>query len=230
MPIAVKELHPYMRFDVNVLKYFHHPNIVKPIGYCLEGAQIFLVYEFMSNGMSMDLTNRELPLVTKVKIVVGIARGLVFLHKTLSKKIMPRFSESPLYRHNIFLDKDYTAKLSDYDVSIFVGIPPRIPNICIDGCIELLTNPTFYGVVFLEVLTRHQIIYLDKLRMIESFFIHYGKESLLHISKLCFEICNEVDSESKMLTTLEEYDKLIRERLSDWLRDTKSMDRLSVKF
>ncbi|GJX19921.1 probable receptor-like protein kinase isoform X1 [Tanacetum coccineum] len=50
-----------------VLTYLRHPNIVKLIGYCLEGAVA------------------RLPLDTRVKMALGIARGLVFLHSTQDK-------------------------------------------------------------------------------------------------------------------------------------------------
>ncbi|KAJ0891538.1 putative protein kinase RLK-Pelle-CrRLK1L-1 family [Helianthus annuus] len=50
LPIVVKKLYRYKRFDLGMLQEFHHPNLVKFIGYCLEGKQLFLVYEFMPKG------------------------------------------------------------------------------------------------------------------------------------------------------------------------------------
>ncbi|KAF5789227.1 putative protein kinase RLK-Pelle-CrRLK1L-1 family [Helianthus annuus] len=77
LPITVKKLNRYTHFDLGMLQEFHHPNLVKFIGYCLEGKQLFLVYEFMRKGNFEDLLRSgdvaELPLVTKVKIIVGIA-------------------------------------------------------------------------------------------------------------------------------------------------------------
>uniref|UniRef100_A0A251TTB9 Putative serine-threonine/tyrosine-protein kinase catalytic domain-containing protein n=1 Tax=Helianthus annuus TaxID=4232 RepID=A0A251TTB9_HELAN len=99
-----------MQFDLGMFQEFHHPNLVKLIGYCLEGKQLFLVYEFMRKGRFEDLLRSgdvaRLPLVTKVKIIVGIARGIVFLQA-------PQFnptsqigaSDSRLYRHKILLDE-----------------------------------------------------------------------------------------------------------------------------
>ena len=44
-----------MQFDLEMLKEFRHPNLVKLIGYCLKGVQLFLVYEFVPNGNFKDL-------------------------------------------------------------------------------------------------------------------------------------------------------------------------------
>nr|GFA93459.1 serine/threonine/dual specificity protein kinase, catalytic domain-containing protein [Tanacetum cinerariifolium] len=56
------------------------------LGYCLEGEHLFLVYKFMHNGNFEDLLRSgaaaRLPMVTKAKIAVGIARGVGFLNET----------------------------------------------------------------------------------------------------------------------------------------------------
>ncbi|KAJ0752054.1 hypothetical protein HanPI659440_Chr09g0319921 [Helianthus annuus] len=109
---------------------------------------------------------------------------------------------------------------------MFVGIP----YINIDGVLELTSNLSGYEVVFLEVLTGHTTIYSAKLEKIESVYGECGKESLLHIVKLCFKICNEEDSESKMVTMLKEHDELIRERLGDWLCDPKSKETFNLSI
>ncbi|KAI3754384.1 hypothetical protein L1987_54167 [Smallanthus sonchifolius] len=129
LPIAIKRLNSYKFFDPDMLKEFCHPNLVELIGYCLEGEQIFLVYEFMRNGNLKDLlwsgTIAQLPLFIKVKIVVGMARAIVFLHKTQDEvRAYPYHTgtvgEYRLHRHKILLDEDFTAKLLDYDVTKLV--------------------------------------------------------------------------------------------------------------
>uniref|UniRef100_A0A251TTC5 Protein kinase domain-containing protein n=1 Tax=Helianthus annuus TaxID=4232 RepID=A0A251TTC5_HELAN len=106
LPIAVKKLYRCTPFDLEMLNSFRHPNLVKLIGYCLEGDRLFLIYEFMHKGNLEDLLHStRLPLVTKVKIVVEIAQGIIFLQNTLSNRTQPTVSESPLYRHKILLDE-----------------------------------------------------------------------------------------------------------------------------
>ncbi|KAL7592904.1 hypothetical protein Lser_V15G33127 [Lactuca serriola] len=83
--VAIKRLEHYEcadRLELEMLKDFTHPNLEKLIGYCLQGKKLFLVYELLPNGNFEDLLHSggvaRLPLVTKVKIAIGIARGIVF--------------------------------------------------------------------------------------------------------------------------------------------------------
>uniref|UniRef100_A0A251TRU2 Putative tyrosine-protein kinase, neurotrophic receptor, type 3 n=1 Tax=Helianthus annuus TaxID=4232 RepID=A0A251TRU2_HELAN len=68
-----------------VLKKLSHPNLVKLIGYCFEGDLLFLVDEFYYGNFEDCLLYgaiSRLPLDTKVKMALGIARAIVFLHQT----------------------------------------------------------------------------------------------------------------------------------------------------
>ncbi|PWA56800.1 serine/threonine/dual specificity protein kinase, catalytic domain-containing protein [Artemisia annua] len=232
LPIAVNKLHCYKHFDLEMLKEFRHPNLVKLIGYCLEGEQLFLVYEFVSNGNFEDLLCSggvaRLPLATKVKMAVGIARGIVFLHETQLHKglgkadrCLPRFDvdEPLLERHKILLDEEFTAKLSDYDVTKLVHgcYPPNhhdFDDYYYPGGEPLHPQSNFFGfrVVFTEILTGQRIPNAIELGKIEHSFNYDDKKSLADIAKLCFEICDEVNSESKMVTILEKYEKLLQTR------------------
>ncbi|KAL7592899.1 hypothetical protein Lser_V15G33128 [Lactuca serriola] len=207
-----------------MLKEFSHPNLQKLIGYCLQGKNLFLVYEFMPNGNFEYLLNRggvaRLPLVTKVKIALGIAQGIVFLNKT-QYKVGSFFSgkiyESQLDRSKILLDEDFTAKLSGYDVTKLIqGCYPketlhvRYPDIgdYYPGWsepLELERNLSGFTVVFAELLTGISIPNEKSLQKIcnECFINQHGKLSMDDIAKKCFQICNEVNSESRMLRILE---------------------------
>ncbi|KAM0031069.1 putative protein kinase RLK-Pelle-CrRLK1L-1 family [Helianthus debilis subsp. tardiflorus] len=226
MPIAVKILHQKKPSNLETLKEFVHPNLVKLVGYSFQGERLCLLYEFMHKGNLGDLLRSgavaRLPLVTKVKIVVGIARGIVFLQKIPSQKRWSRVGESWLDRRKILLDEDFTAKLSDYDVSTLVDAENNIAYLDIYGALELKSNLSGYEVVFVEVLTGERIYSSNRLEKIDRLFCQCGNGSLQHIAQLCFEICNEVDSESKMVTMLNEHDVLIRNRLKLWLRNTHS--------
>ncbi|KAI3797451.1 hypothetical protein L1987_32708 [Smallanthus sonchifolius] len=125
LPVVVKRIHHYSYFDRQMLKECSHPNIVKLIGYCMEAEQLFLVYEFMHNGNFDEILSSgvvaRLPLVKKVQIAFGVARGILFLQKMhcyfgTDKMIKPMFE-----RRDIMLDKDFLAKLSDYGVTDYLS-------------------------------------------------------------------------------------------------------------
>ena len=72
--------------EVNFLGDLLHLNLVKLIGYCIEDDQRLLVYEFMPRGsLENHLFRRALPLgPSKMKIALGAAKGLAFLHESFA--------------------------------------------------------------------------------------------------------------------------------------------------
>ncbi|XP_047321029.1 receptor-like protein kinase FERONIA [Impatiens glandulifera] len=94
---------------------FRHPNLVKMFGYCTDKRQLCLVYEFLENGsLDKHLFTRgsiakPLSWDIRLKIAIGIAQGLAFLHTSRPSIIMRDVKSS-----NILLDKNYNAKLADF--------------------------------------------------------------------------------------------------------------------
>ncbi|KAE8720094.1 putative serine/threonine-protein kinase Cx32 [Hibiscus syriacus] len=103
--------------EVNFLGRLSHPSLVKLLGYCWEDTELLLVYEFMQKGSLENHLFRRNPAIepmsweTRLKIVIGAARGLAFLH----------FSEKVIYRDfkasNILLDGNFNAKISDFGLA-----------------------------------------------------------------------------------------------------------------
>ncbi|KAI9111338.1 hypothetical protein K1719_017028 [Acacia pycnantha] len=124
MVVAVKRLKPEGSFqghkewltEVNYLGQLHHVNLVKLIGYCLEGENRLLVYEFMPKGSLENHLFRRGPQPlswsVRMKVAIGAARGLSFLHNAKSQVIYRDFKAS-----NILLDADFNAKLSDFGLA-----------------------------------------------------------------------------------------------------------------
>ncbi|XAR67573.1 Non-specific serine/threonine protein kinase [Bertholletia excelsa] len=102
--------------EVIFLGQLRHPNLVKLIGYCCEDEQRLLVYEYMALGSLENQLFRKhaipLPWTRRMKVAVGAAKGLAFLHGEEKPVIYRDFKTS-----NILLDSDYTAKLSDFGLA-----------------------------------------------------------------------------------------------------------------
>ncbi|XP_022952040.1 probable serine/threonine-protein kinase PBL3 [Cucurbita moschata] len=121
--VAVKKLkleapqgHKEWLTEVNYLGKFHHPNLVKLIGYCLEGENRLLVYEFMPRGSLENhlfrTCSQPLSWAVRIKVAIAAARGLSFLHEAESPVIYRDFKAS-----NILLDAEFNAKLSDFGLA-----------------------------------------------------------------------------------------------------------------
>ncbi|KAK9128435.1 hypothetical protein Syun_017232 [Stephania yunnanensis] len=152
--------------EVIFLGKLSHPNLVKLIGYCCEDEHRVLIYEYMSRGsVESNFFSRllvPLPWSIRMKILLGAARGLAFLHEAEKPVIYRDFKTS-----NILLDQDYNPKLSDFGLAKDgpVGdksyVSTRImgtygyaaPEYLNTGRLTSRSDVYSFGVVLLEMLT-----------------------------------------------------------------------------
>ncbi|XP_057726273.1 probable leucine-rich repeat receptor-like serine/threonine-protein kinase At3g14840 [Arachis stenosperma] len=105
--------------EIGMISALQHSCLVKLYGCCVEGDQLFLVYEYMqNNSLAHALFGREenqikLDWQTRHKICVGIARGLAYLHEESRVKVVHRDIKAT----NILLDKDLHPKISDFGLA-----------------------------------------------------------------------------------------------------------------
>ncbi|KAK1310846.1 Leucine-rich repeat receptor protein kinase EXS [Acorus calamus] len=100
-----------------------HPNLVPLLGYCVFSDERFLVYEYMENGsLETWLRNRDdareaLDWATRLKICLGSACGLAFLHHGFVPHIIHRDMKSS----NILLDRAFEARVSDFGLARIIS-------------------------------------------------------------------------------------------------------------
>ncbi|XP_060668681.1 serine/threonine-protein kinase PBL27 [Ziziphus jujuba] len=160
--------------EVLMLSLLHHPNLVNLIGYCADGDQRLLVYEFMPLGSLEDHLHdlppdREpLDWNTRMKIAAGAAKGLEYLHDKANPPVIYRDLKSS----NILLDEGYHPKLSDFGLAKLgpVGdkthVSTRVmgtygycaPEYAMTGQLTLKSDVYSFGVVFLELITGRKAI------------------------------------------------------------------------
>ncbi|KAL0855989.1 hypothetical protein Bca101_061142 [Brassica carinata] len=182
LTVAVKTLNPdglqghkEWLAEINFLGNLVHPSLVKLVGYCMEDDQRLLVYEFMPRGsLENHLFRRTLPLPwsVRMKIALGAAKGLAFLHEEAEKPVIYRDFKTS----NILLDAEYNAKLSDFGLAKDAPdekkshVSTRVmgtygyaaPEYVMTGHLTTKSDVYSFGVVLLEILTGRRAV--DKSR------------------------------------------------------------------
>ncbi|KAK1416507.1 hypothetical protein QVD17_32298 [Tagetes erecta] len=178
LPVAIKKFNPEStqgfqewQSEVNFLGQFSHPNLIKLLGYCQENKKLLLVYEYMQKGsLDMQLFRKgvkPLPWDTRVKIAMGAAQGLAFLHTAENNVIYRDVKAS-----NILLDEDYNAKISDFGLAKLgpangeSHVTTRVmgtngyaaPEYVATGHIYFKSDVYSFGVTMLEIITGLRVL------------------------------------------------------------------------
>ncbi|VVA38748.1 PREDICTED: rust resistance kinase Lr10 [Prunus dulcis] len=104
--------------EVATIGRIRHVNVVRLIGFCVEGSKRALVYDFMSNGslekyIFSQQGDVSLSCHKIFEIALGVARGIDYLHQGCDMQIL-HFDIKP---HNILLDENFTPKVSDFGLA-----------------------------------------------------------------------------------------------------------------
>ncbi|KAJ9692205.1 hypothetical protein PVL29_011330 [Vitis rotundifolia] len=103
--------------EAKLLKRVHHKNLVCLAGYCNDGTNTALIYEYMSNGnLRQRLSARDTDVLywkERLQIAVDVAQGLEYLHNGCKPPIIHRDVKTS----NILLNKKLQAKIADFGLS-----------------------------------------------------------------------------------------------------------------
>ncbi|KAI5556871.1 hypothetical protein POPTR_018G081300v4 [Populus trichocarpa] len=152
--------------EVEIISRVHHKHLVSLVGYCITGAHRLLVYEFVPNNtLEFHLHGKGRPTMdwpTRLKIALGSAKGLAYLHEDCHPKIIHR----DIKASNILLDFKFEAKVADFGLAkissdVNTHVSTRVmgtfgylaPEYASSGKLTDKSDVFSYGVMLLELIT-----------------------------------------------------------------------------
>lgn len=169
--VAVKKLSAttgkakeYFESEIKLVSNVHHRNIIRFLGCSSRGSELLLVFEYMTNrSLDIFLYGEKRGLLRwkqRVNIILGIARGLVYLHEHFHKRIIHR----DIKPSNILLDDDFQPKIADFGLAKlmrddqshlttrFAGTSGyTAPEYAIHGQLSEKVDTYSFGIVVLEI-------------------------------------------------------------------------------
>lgn len=102
--------------EIQMLSCYKHKNLISLIGFCDEGGENILVYEYAKYG-SLDkyISDSNLSRIKRLQISLGAARGLNYLHDDVGPQ--HRVLHRDIKSSNILLNENWEAKISDFGLS-----------------------------------------------------------------------------------------------------------------
>lgn len=155
--------------EVDTISRVHHKHLVSLVGHCSTGSERMLVYEFVPNNtLEFHLHGKGRPTMdwpTRLKIALGSAKGLAYLHEDCHPKIIHRDIKSS----NILLDFKFEAKVADFGLAKFSSdvnthVSTRVmgtfgylaPEYASSGKLTDKSDVFSFGVMLLELITGHR--------------------------------------------------------------------------
>uniref|UniRef100_A0A803LRM1 non-specific serine/threonine protein kinase n=1 Tax=Chenopodium quinoa TaxID=63459 RepID=A0A803LRM1_CHEQI len=156
------------RVEVEAIGHVRHKNLVRLLGYCIEGVHRMLVYEYVNNGNLEQWIHGAmrhhgtLTWEARIKVLLGTAKALAYLHESIEPKVVHRDIKSS----NILIDTDFNAKVSDFGLAKLLDsgeshITTRVmgtfgyvaPEYANSGLLNEKSDIYSFGVLLLEAIT-----------------------------------------------------------------------------
>ncbi|XP_020682741.1 proline-rich receptor-like protein kinase PERK4 [Dendrobium catenatum] len=152
--------------EVDIISRVHHRHLLSLVGYCIAGSQRMLVYDFIPNRtLEYHLHGKGLPVMdwsTRLKIAIGSAKGIAYLHEECHPRIIHRDIKSS----NILLDFKFEAMVADFGLAKLSSdnhthVSTRVmgtfgylaPEYASSGKLTEKSDVFSYGVMLLELIT-----------------------------------------------------------------------------
>ncbi|XP_042009807.1 probable receptor-like protein kinase At5g18500 [Salvia splendens] len=154
--------------EVEAIGHVRHKNLVRLLGYCIEGTHRMLVYEYVNNANLEQWLHGAmrhhgyLTWEARMKILLGTAKALAYLHEAIEPKVVHRDIKSS----NILIDEEFNAKVSDFGLAKLLGagkshITTRVmgtfgyvaPEYANTGLLNEKSDVYSFGVLLLEAIT-----------------------------------------------------------------------------
>ncbi|KAG8072622.1 hypothetical protein GUJ93_ZPchr0006g41620 [Zizania palustris] len=179
-PVAIKKLYAHypqslkeFETELETVGSIKHRNLVSLQGYSLSPSGNLLFYDYMENGSLWDVLHagsskkQKLDWEARLRIALGAAQGLAYLHHDCNPRIIHRDVKSK----NILLDKDYEAHLADFGIAKSLCTSKTHTSTYVMGTIGYI-DPEYartsrlneksdvysYGIVLLELLTSKRAV------------------------------------------------------------------------
>ncbi|KAH6819267.1 Protein kinase superfamily protein [Perilla frutescens var. frutescens] len=152
--------------ELGIIGHVNHPNTAKLVGYCFENG-LYLIFQLYPNGTLSSALHgqgsKALEWPIRYRIVVGIARGLHYLHKCCKHRIIHR----DIKASNVLLGPDYEPQISDFGLAKWLPskwshhavIPIEgtfgylAPEYFMHGIVDEKTDVFAFGILLLEIVT-----------------------------------------------------------------------------
>ncbi|GAB2279220.1 hypothetical protein Dimus_013870 [Dionaea muscipula] len=167
--------------EVEIISRVHHRHLVSLVGYCIAGGQRMLVYEFVPNNtLEHHLHKRGNPLLdfsTRLRIALGSAKGLAYLHEDCHPRIIHR----DIKASNILIDYQFEAQVADFGLAKLTTdtnthVSTRVmgtfgylaPEYASSGKLTEKSDVFSFGVMLLELITGRRPVDPDMSYMEDS--------------------------------------------------------------